>query len=397
MNKGLDLVILCGGRGKRLGNLTANTPKPLIKINNKRFLDYIIQFYQKYYFNRIFLLTSYKARKFEKYNKKYFNSIISICIKEKKAKGTGGALNELKKKIKNDFLLVNGDSYLDYNFKNFQKIRKKYLGKIILIKNNNYYSNTKLSSLNLNKKKEVIIDDNNSKYMNAGIYLFKSDIFDYISNKNLSLEDEVLPELIKKRKIEGVKEDGTFIDIGTKKNLQLANQIFKKKKIYPAVFFDRDGVLNEDNGYVYKYPDFIWKKGVLKLLRYLSKKKFYLFIVTNQSGIGRGYFTLDSFMILHRKIKYFLSKKDIYFHDVKFCPHHPEFGLKEFKKYCSCRKPGNKMLEEIIVDWNLDIKKSVMVGNKISDKLASIKTNVNFFYSDSGYKKRIVTYFNKLS
>ena len=231
MNKGLDLVILCGGRGKRLGNLTANTPKPLIKINNKRFLDYIIQFYQKYYFNRIFLLTSYKARKFEKYNKKYFNSIISICVKEKEPKGTGGALYELKKKIKNNFLLVNGDSYLDYNFKNFQKIRKKYLGKIILIKNNNYYSNTKLSSLNLNKKKEVIIDDNNSKYMNAGIYLFKSDIFDYISNKNLSLEDEVLPELIKKRKIEGVKEDGTFIDIGTKKNFKYFLKYSKKIKL----------------------------------------------------------------------------------------------------------------------------------------------------------------------
>ena len=118
MNKVLDLVILCGGRGKRLGNLTKNTPKPLIKINNKRFIDYIIQFYQKYNFNKIFLVTSYKAKKFEKYNRKYFNAIPSICVKEKNPKGTGGALNELKKKIKNDFLLVNGDSFIDYNFKN---------------------------------------------------------------------------------------------------------------------------------------------------------------------------------------------------------------------------------------------------------------------------------------
>jgi D,D-heptose 1,7-bisphosphate phosphatase len=396
MNKGLDLVILCGGRGKRLGNLTKNTPKPLIKINNKRFIEYIIQFYQKYNFNKIFLVTSYKAKKFEKYNKKYFNAIQSICVKEKNPKGTGGALNVLKNKIKNDFLLVNGDSYIDYNFNNFKKIRNKYLGKMILIKNKNYYSNTKLSSLNLNKKKEVIFSGNNSKYMNAGIYLFKRSIFNYISDKNLSLEDQVLPELIKKNEIEGIKEEGTFIDIGTKKNLQLANKIFKKKIINPAVFFDRDGVLNEDNAYVYKYSDFIWKKGVLKLLRYLSKKNFYLFIVTNQSGIGRGYFTLDSFMILHRKIKSFLSKKNIYFHDVKFCPHHPNFGKKEFKKKCSCRKPGNKMLKEIIIDWNLNIKKSAMVGDKISDKLASVKTKVNFFYSDKGYEKKLINYLVRL-
>lgn len=392
MNKSLDLVILCGGRGKRLGNLTKYTPKPLIKINNKRFIDYIIQFYQKYNFNKIFLVTSYKARKFEKYNKKYFNTIPSICVKEKEPKGTGGALYELKKKIKDNFLLVNGDSYLDYNFNNFKKIRNKYLGKLILIKNKNYHSNAKLGSLNLNKKKEVIFSDNNSKYMNAGIYLFKKSIFNYISNKNLSLEDQVLPVLIKKNKIEGIKEKGTFIDIGTKKNLQLANKIFKKKRIYPAVFFDRDGVLNEDNGYVYKYSDFIWKKGILKFLRNLSKKNFYLFIVTNQSGIGRGYFTLDSFMILHRKIKFFLAKKNIYFYDVKFCPHHPKFGRKEFKKRCSCRKPGNKMLKEIIIDWNLNIKKTAMVGDKISDKLASIKTNINFFYPDKGYEKKLINY-----
>jgi D-glycero-D-manno-heptose 1,7-bisphosphate phosphatase len=396
MNKGLDLVILCGGRGKRLGNLTKNIPKPLIKINNKRFIEYIIQFYQKYNFNKIFLVTSYKAKKFEKYNKKYFNAIQSFCVKEKNPKGTGGALNELKNKIKSDFLLVNGDSYLDFNFNNFKKIRKKYLGKMILIKNKNYHSNTKLSSLNLNKKKEVIFSGNNSKYMNAGIYLFKRSIFNCIPNKNLSLEDQVLPELIKKKKIEGIKEEGTFIDIGTKKNLRLAAKIFKKKIINPAIFFDRDGVLNEDNGYVYKYSDFIWKKGVLKLLRYLSKKNFYLFIVTNQSGIGRGYFTIDSFMILHKKIKSFLLKKKIYFHDVKFCPHHPKFGKKEFKKNCFCRKPGNKMLKEIIIDWKLDVKKSAMVGDKISDKLASVKTKVNFFYSDKGYEKKLINYLVRL-
>ena len=97
-------------------------------------------------------------------------------------------------------------------------------------------------------------------------------------------------------------------------------------------------------------------------------------------------------MILHRKIKFFLSKKNIYFNDVKFCPHHPKFGKKEFKKKCSCRKPGNKMLKEIIIDWNINIKKSAMIGDKISDKLASVKTKVNFFYSDKGYEKKLINY-----
>ena len=152
--------------------------------------------------------------------------------------------------------------------------------------------------------------------------------------------------------------------------------------------------MNEDNGYVFKYYNFLWKKGVLRFLKYLSKKNFYLFIVTNQSGIGRGFFSINSFIALHKKIKSFLSKKNIYFHDVKFCPHHPRFGLKKFKKRCSCRKPGNKMLKDIIFDWNLDEKKIVMVGDKISDELAANKTKVAFFYSDKGYTKKVINYFN---
>ena len=145
----MNLVILCGGKGSRLGSLTKNVPKPLLKIYKKPFIEYIINFYQKYNFNKIYLIGHYKSNSFKKlYNNKFFNYIQCEFIKEKKPLDTGGALNVIKGKFRGDFVLVNGDSYLNYNFLKFYKFHK-YNNKhtMILTKNTNYKSNTKLSNI----------------------------------------------------------------------------------------------------------------------------------------------------------------------------------------------------------------------------------------------------------
>ena len=119
-----DLVILCGGKGLRLKSLTKKFPKPLLKINNIPFLDYLINFYQKYNFKKIYLLAGYKGNQIKKlYDKKNFNFIDIEVIIEKNEMGTGGSLLQLKKKINNDFILINGDSFVDYNFENFKSKR----------------------------------------------------------------------------------------------------------------------------------------------------------------------------------------------------------------------------------------------------------------------------------
>ena len=135
----LDLVILCGGKGSRLKKLTKNIPKPLLKINNIEFLNYIINFYQKYNFRKIYLLAGYKGRQIKKkFDKKLFNLIKVEVIIEKFPMGPAGCLRLLKKKIKNKFLLVNGDSYIDYNFIDFNSLNKKFIGKMLIVDNKNY-------------------------------------------------------------------------------------------------------------------------------------------------------------------------------------------------------------------------------------------------------------------
>lgn len=385
--KKIDLVILAGGRGTRLGSITNKTPKPLIKINGIPFLQHLINYYSKFDFENIYIIAGYKGEQIKKeFNNKIFNLIKVTCCVEKKRKDTGGALYEIKNKIKNDFILVNGDSFIDVNLQYFFNQKKIDHNYIFLNKNTNYKENKKLINLNINNKK-IVFFSNESKLMNSGVYFLKKSILKNIENKKISLENEVLIKLIEKKKLKGIKTNGRVIDIGIKKNLAKVQKLLLYKLKKPAIFFDRDGVINHDNNYVYKYKDFIFKKNIITFLKKL--KKYYLFIITNQAGIARGFYEEKDFYLLHKKLKKEFTKNNIFFNDVLFCPHHPNGIIKKYKKKCLYRKPGNKMIEKILSSWNIDTKKSYMIGDSKSDENCAKKSKIKFLYSDSDFNKSI--------
>ena len=385
--KKIDLVILAGGRGTRLGSITDKTPKPLIKINGIPFLQHLINYYSKFDFDNIYIIAGYKGEQIKKeFNNKIFNLIKVTCCVEKKRKDTGGALYEIKNKIQNDFILVNGDSFINVNLQSFFNKKKINHNYIFLNKNTNYKENKKLINLDINTKKFVVFSEK-SKLMNSGVYFLKKNILKKIENKKISLENEILSKLIQEKKLKGIKTSEYVIDIGIKKNLKKVESLLLHKLRKPAIFFDRDGVINHDNKYVYKYKDFILKKNIVSFLKGL--KKYYLFIVTNQSGIARGFYKEKDFYLLHKKLKREFIKKNIFFNDVLFCPHHSQGKIKKYKKKCLYRKPGNKMLIKILSSWNIDTKKSFMIGDSKSDEDCAKKTKIKFIYSDNNFSKKI--------
>ena len=374
LSENIDIVFLAGGRGSRISKLTKKTPKPLIKFNNIPFFQYLLNHYSKYNFNKIYILAGYKSSRFNIYKNKKSNLIPIECIKEKQRLGTGGALFQLKKKIKNDFILVNSDSFIDVNLDFFlkKKLKKNEIGKIITVKNKNYISNQKLSSLKLDKNNVI---GYNGKLMNAGIYYFKKEIFKYSNKKKFSIETELLPKLINNKKIIGVKSNKYFIDIGTYSNLNFAKKTFCKLFKRPSIFLDRDGVINSDKGYVHTLKKFQLRKNVLNALKYLNNKKINIFIVTNQAGIAKNYFTENTFIKFQRNIKTIFEKKNIFINDIEYCPYHTKAIIKKYKKKSLYRKPGNLMIEKIKKKWGVDLKKSYMIGDKRSDYLAAKKVN----------------------
>lgn len=146
------------------------------------------------------------------------------------------------------------------------------------------------------------------------------------------------------------------------------------------VFLDRDGVINIEKDYLYKVEDFEFIEGVFSALHYLQKLGFKFVIITNQSGIGRGYYTLEQYNILTLWMKEQFKKNDIEIIEVYCCPHAPD-------ENCSCRKPNIGMIEQASKIVDIDYKNSWLIGDKSSDIQTAINANIqNTIQVRSGHK-----------
>jgi len=129
-----------------------------------------------------------------------------------------------------------------------------------------------------------------------------------------------------------------------------------------ALFLDRDGVINVEKNYLYKKEDFEFIDGIFELCRYFAQKGYLIFVVTNQSGIARGYYTQEQFFELTTFMEQEFLNNGITIAKTYFCPHHPQITGE-----CSCRKPKPGMLLEAQKEFNVDVKNSLMVGDKERD------------------------------
>lgn len=135
----------------------------------------------------------------------------------------------------------------------------------------------------------------------------------------------------------------------------------------PAAFIDRDGVINRDTGYVSSWSDFEFLPGVIDALIQLQACGFLLVVVTNQSGIGRGYFSQRAFDDLTATMVDYLDARGVHISGVFHCPHHPTAGQGDYRRECDCRKPGPGLLLQAARQLDIELRESIMVGDKMSD------------------------------
>ncbi|RUM70808.1 MAG: D,D-heptose 1,7-bisphosphate phosphatase [Sulfurovum sp.] len=127
-----------------------------------------------------------------------------------------------------------------------------------------------------------------------------------------------------------------------------------------ALFLDRDGIVNIDYGYVYKQEDFQFVEGIFELIMLFIQHDYHIFILTNQSGIGRGYYTLTDFNNLTTWMLKIFKEKKIHIEEVFYCPHLP-------RDYCDCRKPNTGMIKKCLDKHTIDLAHSWLIGDKQSD------------------------------
>lgn len=142
-----------------------------------------------------------------------------------------------------------------------------------------------------------------------------------------------------------------------------------------ALFLDRDGVVNVEINYLYKVEDFKFVEGILELCKYYQNEGYIIIIVTNQSGIDRGYYTENDFNILTSWMILEFEKNGIEIKKVYFCPHHPDIS-----STCNCRKPNPGMILDAQKELNIDLKNSILIGDKESDIEAAISAGIDKTY-----------------
>jgi D,D-heptose 1,7-bisphosphate phosphatase len=212
--------------------------------------------------------------------------------------------------------------------------------------------------------------------INAGIYLMRKSVLAAIGPGFVSLEQEVLPVLAKQGLLQGLVSEGPFIDIGLPDEFARAQTLVPKIVRRPAIFFDRDGVLNHDTGYVHRSEEFQWLDGAREAVRWANDLGYYTFVVTNQAGVAHGYYDEEAIRRLHGWMQAELHAEGAHIDAYEYCPFHPNGVVAQYCQESDLRKPGPGMLKKLMADWPVDVERSLMIGDRDSDIQAAAAAGV---------------------
>jgi D,D-heptose 1,7-bisphosphate phosphatase len=374
-------AILIGGKGTRLGDAVRDTPKPLLEVCGRPFVEHVMRNLRRFGFTEFVLLAGYQAGVVqEKYGAdttlaEELGAIIKVVV-EPSPLGTGGALKYARAHLRDEFLLLNGDSIFDFNYLDLSNCSydnepHDWLCRVALlpVEHATRYGFVDLEAARITAFREKPTEPQ-SGLINSGVYWLKASMLDDIGETPCSLEQQVFPKLAREGRLVGRVYRGYFIDIGIPEDLESARAYLADNLRKPAAFLDRDGTLNYDDGYTHKIQDFRWIDGAKTAIRRLNDAGYLVFVVTNQAGIARGYYDAAAVEALHTWMAGDLALIGAHIDDVRYCPHHPEGSLPELSVVCDCRKPAPGMLRSLVDHWNPLLAQSFMLGD--SDKDAEV-------------------------
>lgn len=402
-----QVVILVGGLGTRLGELTATMPKPLLPVGDKPFLDHLIQEVSRFGFKRITLLAGRFGEKVAAiYDGQTIEGLPVDVVIEPRPMGTGGALvyAASQQKLDDAFVLMNGDSWIDANltgyahqWTQFKKTHPSVQAQLLLqtVPDAARFGTVEIKDGVVQRFSEK---DAQAKagIINAGVYILDKAIVEGFSlDKPVSLEVDVLPELVKQKRVTGVlaPTGSYFIDIGIPDTYAQAQQSFIAQRYRPAIFFDRDGTLNEDYGYTHKFEDLIWKSGAKEAIRLANDAGYYVFVVTNQAGVARGFYTEEAVHHFFDAMQQQLSELGAHIDAYEYCPYHEDGSVKAYCKTSDRRKPAPGMILDLAKKWPVNMTKSVLIGDSDADIGAATAAGIRSIRYETGSLLNIVRTF----
>lgn len=364
-------LVLVGGMGTRLGELTRSTPKPLIDVGGKPFVEYLIDELARHGISEILLLAGYLGEQFEaRYDgAKRLGATVRV-VTETSPLGTGGAVRGCLELLDRQFLLANGDTFFDINILALtppppgfvtMALRPGVAG--------GRFGRVSVSAGRVMAFHPPVVGSNDP--INGGLYILSREIVESRAEGRSSIEEEWFPELAAAGRIIGCEFPGYFIDMGVPEDLARARTELPRRIRRPAVFFDRDGVINVDHGYVHRPSQFEWVDGAVAAIRLCNDLGYFVFVVSNQAGVARGIYSEQDVRDLHRWVDEQLAVHGAHVDAFEFCPHHPDGDVEGYRRTCRRRKPAPGMIQDLLARWPVDRARSLMVGDKDIDMAAA--------------------------
>ena len=406
----MKAVIIVGGKGKRLGKISKNLPKALIRIDGKPLLEYQINLLIKNGIKEVWLLIGYKGEMIRDYfgNGKKRNIKIHYS-EEKRPLGTAGAVKSIAEKLSEDFLVLYGDVMVNFDIKRFilfhNRYGKKSLATIVVHPNDHPLDSdlveVKSSQVVNIYPKPHLSGEWRHNLVSAAVYILSPKILNFIpTNKETDFGKNIFPKLLKKSKnITAYNTWEYFKDMGNLSRLKIARRDYQlgiyqrlnyqnKQK---AVFLDRDGVINEEVDELINIDDLRIYPSSFPAIKKINQSGFLAIIVTNQPMIAKGKLTEDELDEIHRKLETLLGEHGAKIDAIYYCPHHPERGwkgeIKKLKIRCSCRKPNIGLIKRAVRDFNIDLSKSYFIGDSDIDYQTAENAGIKFVGVETGYGK----------
>lgn len=379
-------VFLVGGLGTRLNERTRNTPKPLLEVSGRSFLDYLLDEAARHGFTDIVLLAGHLGDQVEaQYHDRDWRGAKIRVVREPEPLGTGGALRFALPHLEPAFLMMNGDSFFDINLRALAQsaARDRVVMALRAGARDARYGSVTLVGDEVRGFHAP--GDRMPGPINCGIYAIGRELVEAMPEGKHSLEADTFPLLAKAGRIRGQLFDGYFIDIGVPGDFERADAELRSYLTRPAVFLDRDGVLNEDTGYVHRREDFAWIEGAKEAIRMCNDSGAFVFVVTNQAGVARGLYDEGAVRVLHAWMNEELAAAGAHIDAFEFCPHHSGGSVESYRQDCRRRKPGPGMIEDLLSAWSVDRPRSFLIGDKQTDLDAAAAAGVpGFLYTGGG-------------
>lgn len=394
----MKVVIIAGGQGTRIASVNSEIPKAMIPICGKPIIEHEVEMAKRQGFTDFLFIIGYLGDQIEAYfgDGSRFGVRIDY-FHETQPLGTAGALGLLRDQLTEDFFVFYGDTIMDIDMHRMLDYhRRKGADATLLLHPNDHPFDSDLVDIDAEGRvrrfyhkphPEGFIAHN---IVNAALFIFSPRVLTQIEpGVKCHIEKHVLPRCMEAgMQLYGYVSAEYIKDMGTPERYYAVSADVENGKVQrlnasnsrPAIFLDRDGVINKEVNLLNKEEQMELIPGAAEALRLINKSDYLAIVVTNQPVIARNLCTLEELDRIHMRMETLLGQEHAYINALYFCPHHPDSGYpeerKEYKMKCNCRKPAPGLLLQAAKDWNIDLANSYMIGDSDRDIQAGINAGV---------------------